>query len=130
MDRRAPLGAAGTTLLLPVSGYSHDKEPGEDPEDQNTPVGTDEGIPRDDADVVDAGTPTIQIHVIVTGGHPDDVTPMSSSVECIEDIVLFSALFSEVTEAVRQRTEGEPVGDSFGLRQAKRRRVGGRPKTR
>ena len=55
----------------------------------------------------------IQVHVKVTGDHPDDVTPISSSEERIADVALFSALLDEVDDAAQQQSEEALVGDLF-----------------
>lgn len=117
MNRRTLLEAAGITLLPVLSGCSINTEKGENPENQNTPVESNEATPtEDERELVNAGTPIIRVELKVTGDYPDDVTPISSSDERIADVTLFSGLFSKVEEAARQQTEEELLGDLFRVR--------------
>lgn len=113
MKRRTLLGTAGMTLLLSISGCSSDTGETETAENQHTTAETGGDTPREGEKIGDAGTPMIQVHVKVTGDHPDDVTPISSSEERIGDVALFSDLLDEVDDTAQQQNEEELVGDLF-----------------
>ena len=113
MKRRTFFGTAGMTLLLSISGCSSDTEDTETPENQHTPTASGGDTPGDGEKIGDAGTPMIQVHMKVTGDHPDDVTPISSSEERIADITLFSDLLDEVDATAQQQSEEELIGDLF-----------------
>lgn len=113
MKRRTFLGAVGMTLLLSISGCSSDTENTETPENQHTPAETGGDTPRESEKTGDAGTPMIQVHAKVTGDHPDDVTPISSSEGRIADVALFSDLLDEFDTTAQRQNEEELVGDLF-----------------